>query len=69
MTLKQAAKSKINWVSLALLVLGFVTDPQFLDLFPDYGPTILKIAGPLLFILRTCFTKPAPEPERPLVVG
>jgi hypothetical protein len=69
MTVKQAATSKINYVALALLVLGFVTDPQFINLIPEtWGPLILKISGPLLFVLRTFLSKPV-EPTTPLVTG
>ena len=70
LTAKQALESKTNWVALALLILGFVTDPQVMSFIPEsYAPLILKIAGPVIFVLKTFFSKQVPDGNRPLVSG
>jgi len=53
-------KSKINWTALLLLGLGIITDPNVLGLLPtEWASKILMVSGPVLFILRQFFTKPA----------
>ena len=67
LTAKQAVESKTNWLALALLVLGFVTDPAMLNILPpNWAPFILKVTGPVLLIVKTFMTKQCPT-ETPLV--
>jgi len=69
LTVKQVVLSKVNWAALILLVLGFVTDPTFTNILPpNWAPFILKVSGPVLFIIKTFFTKQVPI-EQPLVMG
>jgi hypothetical protein len=51
-------KSKINWISLVTVILGFLTDPQITDFVdPWWAAQMLKGAGLLTFIIRTWFTQ------------
>jgi hypothetical protein len=62
----QALKSKTNYVALALTVVGFLTDPNVIGVVPpEVASWILKLSGPVLFILKTFFTKQVPE-DKPL---
>ena len=51
-------KSKLNWIALITVVMGFITDPKMLDFVdPWWASQILKGTGLVTFIIRTWFTQ------------
>jgi len=53
-------KSKLNWTGFIAVVLGFFTDPAFLDFIdPWWAAQILKGTGLVTFVISQWFTKRA----------
>ena len=61
--------SKINWTAGILAILGFLSDPQLLNMIPaQYSSKIMIIAGGLLIVWRSFFTAcpvAPPDPNQP----
>lgn len=57
MPTKSVLKSKINWIGIALFLIGILSDPRLGDLIPaSWLSYITSAAGALTFIIRTFFT-------------
>lgn len=62
--MKRAWRSKINWISFGVVLLGVVIDPEFQRyagaiLPPEVISKIVSGCGMLLMLLRTCCTNQA----------